>query len=207
MSVMNTTLLDYAQVSFPGHETEVWEAERDAELTLTSHTVVAHVVGADAAAGVAATMQQHLADARVAAVIVRPVTPTVVPDQREDADGVFDLPHRRVGVSAAVGAVLGAALGFVIGAVVSTTTAAFVLAFFGAAVGLALGAVSGGGARHASERAVSQPHAPGRTVAVVAAFLHDEAEASTLARAISDSDDEYDVRIVGVDGAWHAPNN
>ncbi|MDP2292218.1 MAG: hypothetical protein Q8M22_13595 [Actinomycetota bacterium] len=204
---MNTTLLDYAHASFPGHETEVWDAGSDAELTLTSHTVVAHVVGEDAAAGVAATMHQHLTGARVAAVMVRPVEPTVVPDRHEDADGVFDLPHRRVGVAAALGAALGAAVGFVVGSVVSTTTAAFVLAFFGAAVGLALGAVSGGGARHASERAVSQPHAPGRTVAVVAAFLHDEAAASTLARAISDSDDEYDVRIVGADGAWHAPNN
>lgn len=204
---MSTTLLEYARTSFPGHETEVWNAGGGADLTLTSHTVVAHVVGTEVAAGVAATMQQQVGADHVAAVIIRPVEPTVVRDGREDADGVFDLPYRRVGAAAAIGAVVGAALGFAVGAIVSTTTAAIVIAFFGAAVGLALGAVSGGGARQASERAVSQPHAPGRTVTIVAAFLHDEADASTLASAIADSDEQYDVRIVGIDGAWHAPNN
>lgn len=204
---MSTTLLEYARTCFPGHETEVWDAGNEHELTLTSHTVVAHIVGTEAAAGVAATMQQHVGDERVAAVIVRPVEETVMPDEREDSNGVFDLPHRRVGIAAAVGAVAGAALGFAVGAIVSTMTAALVIAFFGAAVGGALGAVSGGGARHASERAVSQPHAPGRHVAIVAAFLHDEAAASTLARTITDGGEQYDVRIVGVDGAWHAPNN
>lgn len=203
---MTTTLLQYARTSFPGHDTAIWDAGADAELALTSHTVVAHVVGSDAAADVAATMQHHVGDGHVAAVIIRPVEPSVVPDEREDSDGVFDLPNRRVGVAVAVGAIAGAALGLAVGAIVSTTAAAIVIALFAAAAGGAVGAIAGGG-RHASQRAVSQQQAPGRTVAVVAAFLHDEGDATTLARAITDSVGEYDVRIVGTDGAWHAPNN
>ena len=54
---MSTTLLEYAQSNFPGQDAEVWDAGGDTRLTLTSHTVVAQVVGMEDAAEVAATMQ------------------------------------------------------------------------------------------------------------------------------------------------------
>jgi hypothetical protein len=204
---MINTLLDYADNSFPGHHLEVSATGRQTALQLTSHTVVAHVVGTADAAQVAGTMQDAVGSDRVATVLVRPVEVSVLPHPREDSDGTFDLPNRRVGTAAAGGALVGAGAGFGVGILLSTATAAVIIAVFAAIVGGVLGAVSGGGARHAGERAVSQQQAPGRDIAVVAAFLEDEASATDLARIISAHDQQFDVRIVGADGAWHSPSN
>lgn len=204
---MITTLLEYAQNSFPGHDAALSSDSGNSPLDLTSHTVVAHVVGTADAAQVAATMQGAVGHERVAVVLIRPVEVSVLPDSQEDSNGTFDLPNRRIGLSAAAGAAVGAVLGFGVGLIFSTTTAAVIIAVFAAVVGGVLGAVVGGGARHASERAVSQPQAPGRNIVIVAAFLDDEASATDLARIVSANDQQFDVRIVGTNGAWHAPNN
>ena len=204
---MINTLIEYADNSFPGHQLEMSAGSNPSLLSLTSHTVVAHVVGTAAAAQVEATMQGAVGHDRVATVLIRPVEVSVLPDPQEDSDGTFDLPPRRIGVAAAAGAVVGAILGFGVGLAVATATSAVILAVFAAVVGGVLGAVSGGGARHASNRAVSQPQAPGRNIAIVAAFLDDEDSAIDLARIVSANDQQFDVRIVGSNGAWHAPNN
>jgi len=204
---MINTLLDYADNSFPGHHLEVSAGSDRSPLALTSHTVVAHIVGTEDAAQVEATMKGAVGQGRVATVLIRPVDVSVLPDPLEDSDGTFDLPNRRLGVAAAAGAGVGAMLGFGIGLILSTAAAAVIIAVFAAVVGGVVGAVSGGGARHAGERAVSQPQAPGRNIAIVAAFLEDEDRATELARIISATDQQFDVRIVGTNGAWHAPNN
>jgi len=203
---MTTTLSEYAEQHFPGHDTEPWGDRTEQQLQLSSHTVVVHVVGTQDAAGVVATMQRHTTDP-VAAVVIKPVSPSVIPDEREDSDGVFDLPRRRVVTAAAGGALLGGAASLVAGIIVGGLMTGLVLTLFGMAAGATVAAVWGGGARHASERAVSQPQAPGRNIAIVAAFLHDEGAAMALAQQVSAADEQYDVRIVGPDGAWHAPNN
>lgn len=204
---MINTLLEYAHNSFPGHDAELSSGSSNSPLDLTSHTVVAHVVGTADAAQVAATMQGAVGHDRVATVLIRPVDVSVLPDPQEDSNGTFDLPNRRVGLSAAAGSVIGAVLGFGAGLILSTTAAAMIIAVFAAVVGGVVGAVGGGGARHASERAVSQTQAPGRDIAIVAAFLDDEDSATHLAQIVSSNDQQFDVRIVGTNGAWHAPNN
>lgn len=203
---MINTLLDYAHNSFPGHHAEL-SGTSSSSSDLTSHTVVAHVVGTADAEQAAATMRVAVGRERVATVLVRPLEVSVVPDPQEDSNGILDLPNRRIGLAAAVGAITGAVLGFGAGLIFSELAAAVIVAIFAAIIGAVVGAVAGGGARHASERAVSQPQAPGRDIAIVAAFLDDEYSAVELARIISAEDQEFDVRIVGTDGAWHAPNN
>ncbi len=203
---MINTLLEYAQSSFPGHSAEL-SPDSNSRSDLTSHTVVAHVVGTADAARVAATMQGTVGRDRVATVLIRPLEVSVLPDSAEDSNGTFDLPNRRIGLSALAGAAIGAMVGLGVGLAFSTAAATAIIAVFAAVVGAVLGAVVGGGARHASERAVSQPQAPGRTIAVVAAFLVDEDSAADLARIVSANDEQFDVRIVGSNGAWHAPNN
>jgi hypothetical protein len=203
---MAATLLEYAQTQFPGHETSVWE-ESGSGLVLTDHTLVVHVVGVKDAAAVIGAAQQQVGGEHVAAIVVRRLQPSVLPKAEEDRDGLYDLPDRRLVAATAIGAMLGLGMGFLAGALVgdSAWVALIAAAFFGV-VGGTLGFVVGGGARHASNRAVSQPQVPGRDVAIVAAFLHDEAAAVGLAHTIADLQQQYDVRIVSADGAWHTPN-
>ena len=79
---------------------------------------------------------------------------------------------------------------------------AAICVFLAGSCGL-VGAIMGG-ARHASERAVSQPQAPGDDIGVVAAMVPDEALALALADDLTEAG-LYDVRIVSSSGAWHAP--
>lgn len=205
---MTSNLLDYARSQFPGHDTAVWEASASG-LALTDHTLVVHVVGVGDASSVIDAAQRHVGGERVAAVVVRRLEPTLLPKHAEDHDGLYDLPDRMVLAGVAVGSLLGLCLGLLVGALVDAESAWITViagAFF-AVVGATLGFVSGGGARHASQRSVSQPHAPGRDVAIVAAFLDDETAAVDLAHALSATERQYDVRIVSSDGGWHVPND
>jgi hypothetical protein len=197
-----TTLLEYATTHFPNHVTE----DDGGDKPLTDHTAVAHVVGLANGKQLVQRVQQALPSAEVAAVMVRPTEPSVVPQGGEDKEGAVDLPYRRVATSSIVG---GAAVGVVVGVVVGLITGSFLAGLIGAGFGAVLGgmiaAIAGGGARLAGERGWEQPHAPDRTVAVVAAFAASEDEAMQAAR-VMDELGPYEVRIVAADGAWHSPN-
>lgn len=167
-----------------------------------------HVVGAEPAAAVLSLAEYVAGDDRVGAVIVRAHDPSVVPQGREDRNGIVDLPVRRVVAAALIGAILGFGAGLLVGSIASTDlTPALVLGGFAAVVGGVIGFVLGGGARYGSERAISQPQAAGRDIAIVAAFLDDEHAAASLARTMAETQQQYDLRIVGHDGRWHVPNS
>jgi hypothetical protein len=144
--------------------------------------------------------------AEVASVMVRPNEPTLLPEGGEDKEGAVDLPYRRVATSSIVGAlVVGVIVGVVVGLITGSALAGLIGAGFGAALGGIIAAIAGGGARLAGERGWEQPHAPDRTVAVVAAFVESEDEALEAAR-VMDELGPYEVRIVAADGAWRSPN-
>jgi hypothetical protein len=203
---MAADLLDYAHLEFPNHEVSPWRGEGP-DLLLQTHTLVVHVVGVRPAAAVLALAEHEVGDDHVGAVIVRPHEPTVWPTHPEDTDGVFDLPMRRIGVSMLAGAGAGLVLGLLVGALAGAGhIGALVIGGFAAVVGGTVGGVAGGGARHAAERATTQPQAAGHDLAIVAAFLDDEQAATSLARAVADTEQQYDMRIVGIDGRWHVPD-
>ena len=197
-----TTLLEYATTHFPNHVTE----QTDGDKVLTDHTAVAHVVGSANGIELVRRVQSALPQADVAAVMVRPTDQSVVPDGEEDREGVVDLPFRRIAVSGLVGAVVaGAAIGVVVGITADSFVVGLIVGVFAAILGGAVAAIAGGGARYGGDRAWEQPHAPDRTVAVVAAFADTESDAIAAAR-VMDQLDPYEVRIVAANGAWHSPN-
>lgn len=180
-----------------------------AALDLVEHTVVAHVVGADAT--VALLDRMHDAGwERSIAILVEPEAPRVVGHGGENSESVTDLPDRRIAASAALGALIGivaaGSLGLLIG---DESATAIITAGFGAILGAAIGAMLGGLGRHAGEQAWSQPHVPGRTMGVVAAFVSDDGAAADAVRLIEASDPALirvvDVRLVNAQGAWRAP--
>ena len=200
---MPTDLVDYAQRAFPSHDIARWR-DGTAGLVLQPHTLVVHVVGTSPAAAVLALAEYVAGDDRVGAVIVKGREPTIIPS----ADGIVDLPAKRVVAAAALGAVLGMALGTFIGAAATSSVApTLVIGIFAAIVGGVVGAVGGGGARYGSERANSQPSAAGRDIAIVAAFFDDEHAAASLARTVAETQQQYDIRIVSTDGSWHTPKS
>ena len=73
-----------------------------AALDLVEHTVVAHVVGADATVALLDLMHDAGWE-RSIAILVEPEAPRVVGRGRENSESVTDLPDRRIAVSAAVG--------------------------------------------------------------------------------------------------------
>ncbi|MFN8021306.1 MAG: hypothetical protein U0Q03_07240 [Acidimicrobiales bacterium] len=175
------------------------------ELELTDHTVVAHVIGADATLALLERLRAAGWD-RAAAVLVCPAAPSVVPHGDEDRDSVADLPDRRWILSAAIGAVIGGVLGAVAGWAFSDTAAVAVIgAGFAAVLGAVIGAMLGGLGRHAGERAWSQPHAPGRTMGVVAAFATDPTRALDAVHEM-EATSPHDVRLVSAAGAWRSPS-
>ena len=204
---MGLTLYDYARTQFPDHELDAWPERQSGSQPLRHHTLVAHIVGADATTETFRALHDGAGDVPVAAVIVRPVEPTVVPQGDETTEGVFDLPNRRVLTSAGAGVAFGLVIGIVtalwldLGAV-----GMLALLIFTIGAGAALGFITGGGSRHATNKAVSQPQAPGADIGVVAAFTDDEYAATELARVLY-ANDQFDVRIVGEDGGWHSPND
>ncbi|MGD9997392.1 MAG: hypothetical protein AB7L17_13680 [Ilumatobacteraceae bacterium] len=197
-----TTLLEYATTHFPNHVTD----DAGGDKPLADHTAVAHVVGSATGIALAERVQRELPTAEVAAVMVRPNEPTVLPQGGEDPEGMVDLPYRRVAASTIVGGVVvGVIVGVVVGLITESFLAGLIGAGFGAALGGIISAIAGGGARLAGERGWEQPHAPDRTVAVVAAFVQSEDEAMHAAR-VMDELGPFEVRIVAADGAWHSPN-
>ncbi len=197
-----TTLIDYARTHFPNHATD----SSAGDLTLTAHTAVAHVVGSANSNELIERTRRAFPEIEVGAVLLRPTEPTVSPDGGEDPQGVIDLPHRRVATAGAVGAVAaGGAVGVIVGLVTASVVIGLIAGVFAAILGGTVAAIAGGGARYAGERAWEQPHAPDRTVAVVAAFTTREQQAIEVAR-VMEAQDPYEVRIVAEDGAWHSPN-
>ena len=184
-------------------------AEAVAALDLVEHTVVAHVVGADAT--VALLDRMHDAGwERSIAILVEPEAPRVVGRGGENASSVTDLPDRRIAAAAALGALVGVVAAGALGLLVGDEPAtAIITAGFGAVLGAVVGAMLGGLGRHAGEQAWSQPHVPGRTMGVVAAFVDDDGAAADAVRLIEQSDPEVirvvDVRLVNAQGAWRTP--
>lgn len=173
-------------------------------LPLAEHTVVAHVIGADATISLLERMRAA-GWTRTAAVLVCPAEPSVVPQGDEDRESVTDLPDRRWLVAALVGGVIGGvAAGIVAGLIADAVAAGIIAGGFGAALGAVVGAMLGGLGRHAGDRAWSQPHAPGRTMGVVATFAEDERRALEAVRAMERAD-PHDLRLVSASGAWRAP--
>ena len=128
----------------------------------------------------------------------------MLPTDREDADGVLDLPLRRVAMFVVGGflvvGVVATLLAFALGA---TGSKGLIIGVFAGVVGALVGAIIGG-SRFAGQRATTQPRAPGRNITVVAAFLDDYAGAASLAQSIGPAVD-YEVRIVDRNGAWRSP--
>ena len=174
------------------------------DLPLVDHTVVAHVLGADATISLLERMRAAGWD-RTAAVLVCPADPSVVPHGDEDRQSANDLPDRRWILTAAIGAVIGAiGAGLAAGFLADAVAAGIVAGGFGAILGAVVGAMLGGLGRHAGERAWSQPHAPGRTMGVVATFAEDEVRASEAVRVMERAA-PHDLRLVSSSGAWRAP--
>lgn len=197
-----TTLGEYAKHEFPGHDTDLW---RGVDPPLADHSVVVHVVGREGAERTIELLEDRLDEEHVGAVLIKSIDPTITPRAEEDGNGVYDLPNERIAVSAILGACTGVLLGIAAAVVFSLPwTAGFALAMFLALAGGMVVAIAGGGARHASERAVTQQQAPGEDIGVIAALVDDEPLARELAGGLAEHG-LYDVRIVGPQGGWHVP--
>ena len=198
------SLQDYVTRQFPQHDIDVLEPRTGADLELTDNTVVSFVVGNRAGIDLLSTYRRSAPNAKVAAVEVRPSDRSVVPSEDEDRDGVIDLPAKRVAAYVVGGLVT---FGVVATIVAWTTTdsgmSAAIYGCFAALVGAIVGALVGG-SRFAGERATSQPRVPGRSITVVAAFLDDDAAATSLAQSVGPAAD-YEVRIVDHSGGWRSP--
>jgi hypothetical protein len=199
-----TTLQEYVASQFPNHDIDLWDAASAPDLELSDHTVVSQVVGTRDGLDLLNVFRRRAPNARVAALAVRPSAETVVPTRGEDRDGVVDLPPRRVATSVIVGALaVGVAVAVMMLILDESAGTAAIVGGFGAMIGAAVGAIIGG-SRLAGQRANFQPLAPGRTITVVAAFLDDDASASSLAQSVGPVAD-YDVRIVDHSGGWRSP--
>ena len=77
--------------------------------TLTSHTVVAHVVGRADGMELARRVRAVLPGTDVGSVLVRPTEPTIANTGGEDPEGVVDLPRRRVASAGIAGLAAGIA--------------------------------------------------------------------------------------------------
>lgn len=206
-----TTLLDYARQQFPGRSVEVRAVDHEppaGDVPLTSHTLVAQVVGRHRADDAMALLHDITAEHEtVAAVVVRPAEAPAGPAALDAREGVADLRNVRIVWSAVAGAVAAAIIGFVAGAAASDNAwVPWVSAFFFAQAGGMVASIWGGGARHASQTAVTQPQVPGEPVTLVAALVHDERRAEDLARQVTQRGEGTDVRIVSDRGGWYAPS-
>ena len=203
-SVHMTTLRQYVAIQFPNHEIELFDAAGVIDLELSDHTVVSHVVGTRDGLDLLEVFRRKAPHSRVTALEVRPARGTVLPTKPEETNLVVDLPARRVAVAVlASAAIVGIVLALVMLFTHESVATAAVVGGLGVAIGMAIGAIVGG-SRLANQRANLKPQAPGRTITVVAAFLDDDASASSLAEAVGPLTD-YDVRIVDHRGGWRSP--
>lgn len=198
------SLQDYVTRQFPQHEIDVLEPRTGSDLELTDNTVVSFVVGNRAGLDLLSTFRRSAPNAKVAAVEVRPSDRSVVPREDEDRDGVIDLPAKRVAAYVLIGLVTFGVIATVVAWMIADSgMTAAIYGCFAALVGAIVGAIVGG-SRFAGERATSQPRVPGRSITVVAAFLDDNAAATSLAQSVGPAAD-YEVRIVDHSGGWRSP--
>lgn len=196
-----TTLVDYAQAHYPNHSMET-----DGDVTLTSHTAVAHVIGETDTVKMKALMQEQLPGTPVGVVWVKPTPPSVVPNGGEDPEGVADLPRRRLAVAGvSVGAVVGVLVGIVAGLISDSAWTGVIVGVFAAVLGAASGAMISGGGRFGGDRAWQQSNNPTETVGLVAAFLDEERLANNAVQ-VMETLHPHDVRILSERGAWHSPS-
>jgi hypothetical protein len=196
------TLEDYAGQRFPMHRIEA----HPPHLAVTSHTAVAEVHGAGRTAAIAERLHDALPDVPLGVAMVWPNDSTLVPSGKEDTEGTVDLPRKRpVGAAVLVGIAIGVVGMFVARWVSGSWAAAVIVGVFLVVVGGVIGALIGGAGRYAGERAWEQERQGDQVIGMVALFLSDEAAATHAAAAI-EAMGPYDVRIVGEDGGWHAPN-
>jgi hypothetical protein len=199
-----TTLHEYVATQFPNHEIELFDAAGVVDLELYDHTVVSHVVGARDGLDLLNVFHRNAPHSRVTALAVRPSRGTVRSTDLEDRNGAVDLPVRRVAVAVlASAAVVGTVLALAMLISHESVATAALVGALGATIGATIGAILGG-SRLASQRAALQPQPPRRTITVVAAFLDDDASASSLAEVVGPMTD-YDVRIVDNRGDWRSP--
>ena len=199
------TLLDYARQHFPGHDTESSPGSPEGAVALASHTVVAHVVGSRRAKLVEEALRRSAQGRDMGRVVLRPTDPTLVTTGGEDKEGIVDLPYRRFAAGAVGGGAVGLVVLGVVGLLVTDTWwGAIILAGFGAVLGAVIAAMLSGMGRYAGDRAWEQPHAPDRTIVVLAAMFDDEHQANVAAAGVEVFQPD-DVRIVAADGAWHSP--
>jgi hypothetical protein len=198
------SLQEYVTRQFPQHDIDILEPRSGVDLELTDNTVVSFVVGNRAGLDLLSTFHRSAPHARVAAVEVRPSDRTIVPGEGQDRDGVLDLPVRRVVAFVAIGLVVFGVVATIVSLIITDSwTTAAIYGCFAALIGAMVGAIVGG-SRFAGERATSQPRAPGRSITVVAAFLDDDAAATSLAQSVGPAAD-YEVRIVDHSGGWRSP--
>ncbi len=199
------SLQDYVTRQFPQHDIDVLEPRTGTDLELTDNTVVSFVVGNRAGLDLLSTYRRSAPNAKVAAVEVRPSDRSVVPSADEDRDGVIDLPAKRVAAYMLIGLVIFGVIATVVAwTIVDSGMTALIYGCFAALIGAIVGAIVGG-SRFAGERATSQPRVPGRSITVVAAFLDDDAAATSLAQSVGPAAD-YEVRIVDHSGGWRSPS-
>ena len=67
---MGLTLFDYARTQFPEHDLDAWPERQSGSQPLRQHTLVAHIVGADATTETFRALHDSAGDVPVAAVIV-----------------------------------------------------------------------------------------------------------------------------------------
>lgn len=198
------SLQEYVTRQFPQHDIDVLEPRTGTDLELTDNTVVSFVVGSRAGLDLLSTFRRSAPNAKVAAVEVRPSDRSVVPSEDEDRDGVVDVPAKRVAACLLIGLLIFGVIATVVAwTITSSGMTAAISGCFAALIGAIVGAIVGG-SRFAGERATSQPRAPGRSITVVAAFLDDDAAATSLAQSVGPAAD-YEVRIVDHSGGWRSP--
>jgi hypothetical protein len=203
------TLTEYLSSQFPGHRVRTWQLVQGSkqprgQIDLGQSVVAAQTVGEDAGLELYRRLRAT-ADGGVVAADVLPVEPTVLPDAREDSEGVVDLPYRRVVVASAVGGLVAAvATGLVSLAVENAWS--WPLAAWGLVLGAMVGAIFGS-VRLVGRRAGTQVHAPGELLTVVTVECGSEREATDVVRRYLDEHGAGpDFRIINAAGAWHLPN-
>lgn len=196
------TLEAYAARRFPKHRISV----QSPAVSMTEHTTVGEVMGAATAGVITDRLRRDIPSTPVGLVLVLPNEPTVVASTKEDKEGSIDLPRRRPAFAAiALGALVGVVGLFVAREVTNGWVGAVIAASFLAVVAGVIGALVGGVGRYAGARAWQQQRQGDDVIGLVAVCEDGEASAERAAATLERMG-LIDVRIVGSDGAWHAPN-
>lgn len=196
------TLEAYAARRFPQHRISV----QSPTVSMTDHTTVGEVIGANTAGVIIERLRREMPTANVGLVLVLPNEPTIVATTGEDKEGTIDLPRRRPALAAIGLATLVGIVGlFVAREVTNGWTGALISGAFLAVLAGVIGALLGGAGRYAGARAWQQQRQGQDVIGLVAVCEDGEASAEQAAETLERMG-VIDVRIVGKDGAWHAPN-